>query len=101
MNNTGIDTNVSTPNAPLEGQHIQQVLLLGATFNTGNMGVGDLAAGALKIVNRSYPNANIYFLDYGKDSREYVAEVDGRRLKIDLINLRFSWKLFLPNCLMG
>lgn len=72
-------------------------LLLGAPFSTDNMGVGALAMGALSILLRAAPRARIAFLDYGRESEATSVDVDGRRLKIPLINLRFSWKPFLPN----
>ena len=47
----------------------RRVLLLGATFSTGNMGVGALAAGALEVARASYPHAEIRFLDYGRETK--------------------------------
>lgn len=75
----------------------KNVLLLGATFNTDNMGVGALAAGALTILANSYPNAEIFFLDYGKEAIATEIVVAGKNISVPLINLRFSWKIFLPN----
>ena len=75
----------------------KKILLLGATFNTDNMGVGALAAGALTIVTKKYADADIFFLDYGKKSIITKIDVAGKNLSVPLVNLRFSWKIFLPN----
>lgn len=75
----------------------KKILLLGATFGTDNMGVGALTAGALTVLTRKYPDANIFFLDYGKEPTTAVTEIEGKKISVALINLRFSWKVFLPN----
>jgi len=75
----------------------KKILLLGATFNTDNMGVGALADGALTILTKKYADADISFLDYGKESIATQIDVAGKNLSVPLVNLRFSWKIFLPN----
>ncbi len=75
----------------------RRVLLLGATFATDNMGVGALASGAISILARQYPDAQISFLDYGREPTRSPVEVDGRSFEVPLVNLRFSWKVFLKN----
>jgi colanic acid/amylovoran biosynthesis protein len=76
---------------------MKQILLLGATFATGNMGVGALAAGALTVVSSRYPQATIRLLDYGHQPTVSAVQVGGKVLSIALVNLRFSWKLLLAN----
>lgn len=73
------------------------VLILGATFGTDNMGVGALASGAISILSKRYPDAEIRFLDYGHQPTVSIVYVDGKRLQVSLVNLRFSWKIFLWN----
>lgn len=75
----------------------RKILLLGASFGTGNMGVGALTAGALTVAAKRYPEAQVSLLDYGKVASISRFDVDGRTLEIPLINMRFSWKLFLAN----
>ncbi|MDD5580542.1 MAG: polysaccharide pyruvyl transferase family protein [Methylobacter sp.] len=75
----------------------KKIFLLGATFNTDNMGVGALAAGALTILTKKYADADIFFLDYGKESLVTKIDVAGKIISVPLVNLRFSWKIFLPN----
>ncbi len=74
-----------------------KVLLLGASFNTRNMGVSALTAGAIKCVKRRYPESDICFLDYGKNAETYNFKVFGRDILIQLVNLRFSKKIYLKN----
>lgn len=76
---------------------MKSILILGATFGTDNMGVGALASGAVTILSRRYPHAEVAFLDYGSRSEVSTVEVDGRAVKVPLVNLRFSWKIFLKN----
>lgn len=73
------------------------VLLLGVSFNTRNMGVGALAAGAIKCIRHSHPGSHIKLLDYGKSAETHTLKVGGKDELIELINLRFSKKLFLEN----
>lgn len=76
---------------------MNNILLLGATFGTGNMGVGALTAGALTVLSRRYPSAAISLLDYGREPAVSVTRVDGRTISVPLVNLRFSWKILLAN----
>ncbi len=78
-------------------QSARRVLLLGATFATDNMGVGALASGAISILARRYPEAQISFLDYGRHATRSPVSVDGRPFEVPLVNLRFSWKVLLEN----
>lgn len=73
------------------------MLLLGVSFNTRNMGVGALAAGAVKCIRHSYPGADIKLLDYGKSAETHTLKAGGKDELIELINLRFSKKIFLAN----
>ncbi|MBI2400688.1 MAG: hypothetical protein HYV23_06500, partial [Deltaproteobacteria bacterium] len=74
-----------------------KVLLLGVSFNTRNMGVGALAAGAIKCIRHSHPGSDIKLLDYGKMPETHTLKIAGKDELIELINLRFSKKLFLAN----
>ncbi len=74
-----------------------KVLLLGATFTTGNMGVGALTAGAIKSILYEYPEAEIKLLEYGRESITYPYLLNKRNVAVQLLNLRFSKKLYLEN----
>lgn len=76
---------------------MKRILLLGATFSTGNMGVGALASGALAVIRKRYPEASVSLLDYGREAIVFSVRIDGRLMSVPLLNLRFSWKVFLSN----
>lgn len=75
----------------------RSVLLLGATFGTDNLGVGALTAGAITAIRKSDAGARIDLLDYGRRPTESCVRVDGVDVDVRLLNLRFSWKILLPN----
>jgi polysaccharide pyruvyl transferase WcaK-like protein len=74
-----------------------KICLLGATFDTNNMGVSALTAGTIKCIIHQFPDAEIYLLDYGKDTITYNLQIDHRSVPIQLINMRFSKKVYLKN----
>lgn len=71
--------------------------ILGASFDTDNMGVGALAAGTVSSILHVYPQAEVFFLNYEKSSTVYSIQVAGREVAIPLVNMRFSWKVWLRN----
>ena len=71
--------------------------ILGAAFDTDNMGVGALAAGTVSCILRVYPQAEVFFLNYEKFSAIYSIKVAGHQVAIPLINMRFSWRFWLRN----
>jgi polysaccharide pyruvyl transferase WcaK-like protein len=74
-----------------------RVALLGAAFDTGNMGVSALAASAVNCILQGYPNACVSLLDYSSQSAVHRLRMEGRELEVPLINMRFSKKFYLPN----
>src|SRR5262249_7416640 len=74
-----------------------KISILGAAFNTLNMGVGALAAGTLTSICHEYPDAEISFLDYGKRSLTIDFPLQGRKIPIKFVNIRFSKEFYLPN----
>jgi colanic acid/amylovoran biosynthesis protein len=71
--------------------------LLGATLETQNLGVSALAAGAIQCILSAYPQASVFFLDYGRESTLRTVQAGGRRVAVPLVNMRFSKKIWLPN----
>jgi len=68
----------------------KELLILGADYSTGNMGVDALLSGSVASAQNAAPSMRIRLLTYGRG--------DGQgRGGIEQVNLRFSWKLFLPN----
>lgn len=84
----------------LDDDNVRSVLVLGATFNTDNMGVGALASGAVTLIGSAFPKASIGFLDYGREATRSTVVSHGRTIQVPLVNLRFSWKILLPNSIV-
>lgn len=74
-----------------------KICILGATFNTQNMGVGALTASTIRCILQKFPNAEVYLLDYAKESAVYDFYIDGKTVPVTLINMRFSKKFYLRN----
>jgi len=76
---------------------IPKVCFIGASFETGNMGVSALTSGTLKAFYDRYPNGELFLLDYGEKGLTYKFQ-SGESIKIvKLVNIRFSKKLYLKN----
>jgi len=75
----------------------KKIILLGATFSTSNMGVGALTAGTIKCILHRFPDAEIFLLDYGKENQTYNFQLDNRIIPVQLLNMRFSKKIYLKN----
>jgi len=80
---------------PCEGQ--MRISVLGATFETENMGVSALTAGTIKCILSQHPSAVISLLDYAKKPLVYTLRLDGRDVSVSLVNMRFSKRFFQPN----
>jgi colanic acid/amylovoran biosynthesis protein len=74
-----------------------KVCILGATFDTANMGVSMLTAGAIRCVARRFPDSQITICDYGYQGKEIQFPYQGRTIPVELLNVRFSKKVYLPN----
>jgi len=72
-------------------------LILGARYGTGNLGVDVLLSGSIRSILRCKPGAEIAVLDFGLEERLFRVPHDGSQAEVRLINLRFSWKLWLRN----
>ncbi|GAB6192890.1 polysaccharide pyruvyl transferase family protein [Desulfocastanea catecholica] len=73
------------------------ISLLGVTHNTDNYGVRVLMSSAVEILLSLAPNSDITVLDYGRNSEQWAENINGKKYLIKLNNLRFSWRLYLPN----
>jgi len=74
-----------------------RIALLGATFDTGNMGVSALTAGAIKCILNQYPRAAVSLMDYAKEPSIYRLSPIDKEISVPLVNMRFSKKFYLPN----
>ncbi len=74
-----------------------KICILGATFNTANMGVSMLAAGAIRCVLHRFPHADIMLLDYARKGYDFDFPHNDRLIPIRFVNIRFSKKVYLAN----
>lgn len=74
-----------------------KVCLLGATFETGNMGVSALTAGIIESIIHNDPKAEIILLDAGKERTSYKFKTSDHEVSIRLVNMKFSKKIYLSN----
>jgi colanic acid/amylovoran biosynthesis protein len=72
------------------------IALLGATFDSPNLGVGALANGALKCIRDNRTYAHIVLLDYERSSVQSVRLAEGE-VCVPVVNLRFSKRVYLRN----
>jgi colanic acid/amylovoran biosynthesis protein len=71
--------------------------LLGAAFDTGNMGVGALAESAIKCILNRWPEVEITLLDSGPIVGEKKLRIGDKILCIKKLPIRFCGNVFLEN----
>lgn len=74
-----------------------KVCILGAAFDTANMGVSVLAAGAIRAALHRFPGAEIIQMDYGRKPYSFHFRNGSEATPGRFVNIRFSKKLYLPN----
>lgn len=75
----------------------EQLLLLGADPEAGNFGLAALAFGSVATWLQSRPSATVSFMEYEYRPRLVSLTCSGRRMELPVVNMRFSWKLYLSN----
>lgn len=70
--------------------------LLGASFDTGNLGVSTLAECSIKIILNRWPYAEIILLGSGYTPQQQHLSIMGREISIKTLPIRFSKNIFLP-----
>lgn len=71
--------------------------LIGASYSTGNRGVAALASGTINSVMHSFPGARVFLLDYDKKPSLHEVRYSGGIVEVELVNIRFSKKIWLRN----
>lgn len=61
------------------------------------MGLNALASSTVVSILSSFPGARVFLLDYGKSPATYQVRHGKGVASVELVNLRFSWKLYLRN----
>jgi len=73
-----------------------KVCLLGASFDTGNLGVSALAESSIKLIRRRWPNARIILWGEGYHPARHTLPDTDKEIIVDVIPIRFSRNIFLP-----
>lgn len=73
-----------------------KVCLLGASFNTGNLGVNALSESAIMCILKQWPKAQITLLGMDLEPGEIDLQINNRKVKIKKVPVRFSLNILLP-----
>jgi len=73
------------------------IVILGASFETSNMGVGALAWSCIKVVLNRWPGAEIHFVGGSKEYKEYRVLIDGGCACIPVWPVRYCRNVFAAN----
>lgn len=71
--------------------------LLGASFETGNLGVSALAESSIKVILERWPAAEVILLGSGRKPGERQLKINDRELHIKTVPIRFCKNVFLAN----
>jgi hypothetical protein len=74
-----------------------QIALLGASFDTGNLGVNTLAEASIKCILHKWPDAEVSLLDSERQPGQSQLQLMGKNVTIYQLPIRFSKNVFLPN----
>jgi polysaccharide pyruvyl transferase WcaK-like protein len=81
----------------VEKQNRRRIALLGVTRNTDNYGVRVLLSSAIEVLSNAEKESDMILLDYGKEPEEWRESTSNGERDVRLVNLRFSWRMYLPN----
>jgi polysaccharide pyruvyl transferase WcaK-like protein len=77
-------------------KRLTRVLLLGASFDTGNLGVSALAESSIKIILNKWPNAEVILLGSGYKPQQHHLFVSSNKVCAKTLPIRFCKNIFLP-----
>jgi polysaccharide pyruvyl transferase WcaK-like protein len=72
-----------------------KICLLGASFDTGNLGVSALAESSIKIILNRWPDTEIVLLGSGSANGEHHLNISGREVRVRVVRMRFCKNVFL------
>jgi len=72
-----------------------QICLLGASFDTGNMGVSALAESSIKVIFNRWPDAEVILLGMGLIESEHHLILSSKDVRIRALRMRFGKNVFL------
>ncbi len=74
-----------------------RVCILGASFDTNNLGVGALAESSIRCIVNRWPDAEVILLAGSRVEKQHHLTLLGREVTVTDIPIRFSKNVFLPN----
>ena len=74
-----------------------KICLLGASFDTCNMGVSALAAASIKCILNRWPEAEVVLLGSSQFVGEHCLKVMDKEFMVQRVPVRFCKNIFLPN----
>jgi len=74
-----------------------KLCLLGASLDTGNLGVTALCVSCLQGLNEEFPEAHITLLDYGGRNRSRTVRIGDKKISVEMLNMDFSKKIWSAN----
>ena len=77
------------------------ICLLGASFNTGNLGVNALAWSSIKLILTQWPQAEVVLLGVGREFGQSEFEMGGKKLKVQTVPIRFCKNITTSNHIIG
>lgn len=79
----------------------KSIVLLGASFATGNLGVNALAWSSLKIIRAKWPEARIVLVGTGRQPGVAITRLDGRQEKLSTWPVRYCLNLLERHHIVG
>ncbi|MBC8471333.1 MAG: hypothetical protein H8D56_17870, partial [Planctomycetes bacterium] len=74
----------------------KKICLLGAKFDTGNLGVSALAESSIKCIINEWPDAEVTVLG-GRREDEHKLKLFGREVSVKIVPVRFCKNIFASN----
>ncbi|MHC4508788.1 MAG: polysaccharide pyruvyl transferase family protein [Planctomycetota bacterium] len=73
----------------------RRICLLGASFETGNMGVSALAESSIKLILHRWPEAEITLIGGGYELRRHPLSIMGKQVQVTMLPIKSSKNVFL------
>jgi len=92
---------VSNDQSASGSRGVARVCLLGASFETGNLGVSALAESSVKCIRSRWPDAQVTLLGSGREEGEHHLPLAGRDVVLRKVPVRFCKNVLLPEHILG
>jgi polysaccharide pyruvyl transferase WcaK-like protein len=85
----------------MTAEHSNEFIILGASLNTGNLGVSALLASTVKCIRRACPEARIRLLDGVRNPKPQIVRLaDGQAVGIERVGVRYNKTIWRENHLL-